>query len=72
MQIPEADSNYHEALQDKPWRTDIKPLDILQPEVRHHQIGLFCIMDDIRVGYHLGVATLTYINSACCGCTECT
>lgn len=30
--IPAKDSNYHQNLQDQPWRDDIKPLNVVQPE----------------------------------------
>lgn len=28
------DNNYHRDLQERPWRTDLKPLNVVQPEVR--------------------------------------
>ncbi len=30
--VPTSDHNYHRNLQSKPWRTDLKPLDVVQPE----------------------------------------
>lgn len=31
-EMPSSDHNYHRNLQTKPWRTDLKPLDVVQPE----------------------------------------
>jgi hypothetical protein len=33
LQVPAEDNNYHAELFPGPWRQDIKPLDVMQPEV---------------------------------------
>ena len=30
--VPDLDMNYHRELQPQPWRDDIKPLNVMQPE----------------------------------------
>jgi hypothetical protein len=34
LQVPAEDNNYHAELFPGPWRQDIKPLNVMQPEVR--------------------------------------
>lgn len=37
-EMPTVDDNYHRNLQDKPWRTSLKPLNIDQPEGPSFQV----------------------------------
>ena len=37
-EMPTQDDNYHRNLQDKPWRTSLKPLNIDQPEGPSFQV----------------------------------
>ena len=37
-EMPSKDDNYHRTLQDKPWRTSLKPLNIDQPEGPSFQV----------------------------------
>ena len=39
--LPDADFNYHSELsgEERPWRTDLKPLDIVQPEGPSFKVG---------------------------------
>lgn len=32
MQIPSKDYNFHRSLMETPWRSGLKPLDVVQPE----------------------------------------
>ena len=38
-EMPTRDDNYHRNLQDKPWRSTLKPLNIDQPEGPSFQVG---------------------------------
>lgn len=41
-EMPRTDDNYHRNLQDKPWRSTLKPLNIDQPEGPSFQVGSRC------------------------------
>lgn len=42
--LPDTDSNYHRDIAgaERPWRTGLKPLDIVQPEGPSFTVGLLC------------------------------
>ncbi len=51
--LPDADFNYHSELsgEERPWRTDLKPLNIVQPEGPSFKVGQQAIAISLGTQY---------------------